>query len=83
MGMIPDGYATAMIFGGTEATITPICFAGFCAMKAMLTKYNDDPTKGSRPFGADRGGFVMGEAAGVLMMETLESAQKMGSSYLL
>lgn len=78
-GMIADGHAKAMIAGGTEATITPLCFAGFCAMKAMCTKYNDDPTKASRPFDADRGGFVMGEAAGVLVMESLESAKARGA----
>ena len=77
--MIADGHAKAMIAGGTEATITPLCFAGFCAMKAMCTKYNDEPTKGSRPFDADRGGFVMGEAAGVLFMESLESAKERGA----
>jgi len=78
-GMIQDGHAKAMIAGGTEATITPLCFAGFCAMKAMSTKYNDEPTKGSRPFDADRGGFVMGEAAGVVVIESLESAKARGA----
>lgn len=80
MGMIANGHCDAMIAGGTEATITPLCFAGFCAMKAMSTKYNDEPTKGSRPFDADRGGFVMGEAAGVLLIESLESAKKRGAN---
>lgn len=79
MGMIADGKVKAMIAGGTEATITPLCFAGFCAMKAMSTKYNDEPTKGSRPFDADRGGFVMGEAAGVVLIESLESAKARGA----
>lgn len=79
MGMIADGHADQMLAGGTEATITPLCFAGFCAMKAMNTKFNDDPTKGSRPFDADRGGFVMGEGAGVILLESLESAQKRGA----
>lgn len=80
MGMIADGHATAMIAGGTEATITPLCFAGFCAMKAMNTNFNDDPTKGSRPFDANRGGFVMGEAAGVVLIESLENAKKRGAT---
>merc|ERR1712127_974865 len=75
MGMIENGHVKAMIAGGSEATITPLSFAGFCAMKAMCTTYNDDPTKASRPFDLDRGGFVMGEAAGVVLLESLESAQ--------
>jgi len=79
MGMIVDGHADMMIAGGTEATITPLCYAGFCAMKAMATKYNDDPTAGSRPFDSDRGGFVMGEGAGVVLLESLESAKKRGA----
>lgn len=76
MGMIQDGHADMMIAGGTEATITPLCFAGFCAMKAMNTNFNEDPTKGSRPFDKDRGGFIMGEGAGVVLIESLESAKK-------
>jgi len=80
MGMIVDGQADMMLCGGTEATITPLCYAGFCAMKAMNTKFNDEPTKGSRPFDADRGGFVMGEGAGVVLIESLESAKKRGAT---
>lgn len=76
MGMIVDGHADAMLAGGTEATITPLCFAGFCAMKAMNTKYNDNPTGGSRPFDQGRAGFVMGEGAGVILIESLASAKK-------
>lgn len=79
MGMIVDGQADMMIAGGTEATITPLCYAGFCAMKAMNTNYNDDPTGGSRPFDAGRGGFVMGEGAGTVLLESLESAKKRGA----
>lgn len=79
MGMIADGQADAMLAGGTEATITPLIFAGFCAMKAMATGYNDDPTKGSRPFDSDRGGFVMGEGAGVVLLESLQSAKARGA----
>lgn len=79
MGMIMDGHADQMIAGGTEATITPLCFAGFCAMKAMNTNYNDDPTGGSRPFDADRAGFVMGEGAGVVLLESLASAKARGA----
>lgn len=79
MGMIIDGHADAMIAGGTEATITPLCFAGFCAMKAMNTNYNDNPQAGSRPFDANRGGFIMGEGAGVVVLEELESARARGA----
>lgn len=80
MGMIQDGHADQMIAGGTEATITPLCFAGFCAMKAMNTNYNEDPTGGSRPFDAGRGGFVMGEGAGVVVLESEESAKARGAT---
>lgn len=79
MGMIKDGHAKMMLAGGTEATITPLCYAGFTAMKAMNTKFNDDPTGGSRPFDANRGGFVMGEGAGVVLLESLESAKERGA----
>jgi len=74
-GIIRDGIADQMIAGGTEATITPLIHAGFDAMKAMATKYNEEPTKGSRPFDIDRCGFVMGEGAGVVVLESLESAK--------
>eukprot|EP00529_Nitzschia_sp_RCC80_P022711 CAMPEP_0113511964 /NCGR_PEP_ID=MMETSP0014_2-20120614/39066_1 /TAXON_ID=2857 /ORGANISM="Nitzschia sp." /LENGTH=496 /DNA_ID=CAMNT_0000408249 /DNA_START=130 /DNA_END=1620 /DNA_ORIENTATION=- /assembly_acc=CAM_ASM_000159 len=78
-GMIQDGTVDRMLAGGTEATMTPLCFAGFTAMKAMNTKYNDDPQAGSRPFDADRGGFIMGEGAGVVVLESLESALARGA----
>jgi 3-oxoacyl-[acyl-carrier-protein] synthase II len=80
MGMIRDGHADIMVAGGTEATITPLCFAGFCAMKAMNTAYNDNPQAASRPFDANRGGFIMGEGAGVVVLESLESAQARGAT---
>jgi 3-oxoacyl-[acyl-carrier-protein] synthase II len=79
MGMIQNGCADAMLAGGTEATMTPLAFAGFCAMKAMNTEYNDNPKGGSRPFDAGRSGFVMGEGAGVVLLESLESANKRGA----
>lgn len=79
MGMIKDGHADIMVAGGTEATITPLCFAGFCAMKAMNTNFNDNPKAGSRPFDKDRGGFIMGEGAGVVVIESLASAKKRGA----
>ena len=70
-----NGEADIMITGGSEAAITPLSFGGFCAMKAMCSKYNEEPTKASRPFDADRAGFVMGEGAGVVMLETEEHAK--------
>lgn len=79
MGMIVDGHADMMIAGGTEATITPLIYAGFSSMKAMNTNFNDDPKKGSRPFDKDRGGFIMGEGAGVVLIESLASAKKRGA----
>jgi len=79
MGMIKEGQADRMLAGGTEATMTPLSFAGFCAMKAMNTNFNDRPTEGSRPFDADRGGFIMGEGAGVVLLESLASAKKRGA----
>jgi 3-oxoacyl-[acyl-carrier-protein] synthase II len=64
-----------MICGGTEATITPMGVGGFSSMKALSTR-NDDPAHASRPFDAQRDGFVVGEGAGVLILESLEHAQK-------
>jgi len=73
------GDADVMLAGGSEAAITPLSFAGFCAMKAMNTKSNDAPDKASRPFDLHRAGFVMGEGAGVVLLETLEHAEKRGA----
>lgn len=73
--MIQHGVADAMICGGTEAVITPLGIAGFTSMKALSTK-NTEPEKASRPFDRDRDGFVMGEGAGVLIIEELEHALK-------
>jgi len=78
-GAIQNGAADIMVAGGTEATITPLCYAGFCAMKAMNTDFNDNPKGGSRPFDANRGGFIMGEGSGVVVLESLESAKKRGA----
>ncbi|WP_130616585.1 beta-ketoacyl-ACP synthase II [Cohnella abietis] len=76
--MIQRGDADVMICGGAEATIRPIGMAGFCSMRAMSTR-NDEPEKASRPFDVDRDGFVMGEGAGVLILESLEHAQQRGA----
>lgn len=75
---IKMGDAPVMFAGGAEATIIPIGIGGFCAMKAMSTR-NDDPKGSSRPFDRDRDGFVMGEGAGVLVLEELEHAKKRGA----
>jgi len=71
------GQADAMITGGVESVITPTCIAGFNAMKALSTR-NDDPQKASRPFDKDRDGFVVGEGAGILVLEDLEHAMARG-----
>ncbi|CAH1203067.1 3-oxoacyl-[acyl-carrier-protein] synthase 2 [Paenibacillus allorhizoplanae] len=76
--MIQRGDADVMICGGAEATITPIGVAGFCALRAMSTR-NEEPHLASRPFDTGRDGFVMGEGAGVLILESLEHAQKRGA----
>lgn len=76
--MIQRGDADVMICGGAEATISPTGMAGFCALRAMSTR-NDEPAKASRPFDTDRDGFVMGEGSGILILESLEHAQKRGA----
>lgn len=73
------GRATAVISGGVEATVTPLGVAGFTALKALSTQFNDEPARASRPFDANRDGFVIGEGAGLLLLETLESAQARGA----
>ena len=75
---IKMGEAVMMFAGGAEAPIVPIGIGGFCAMKAMSTR-NDDPTHASRPFDKDRDGFVMGEGAGVMVLEELEHAKHRGA----
>jgi 3-oxoacyl-[acyl-carrier-protein] synthase II len=76
--MIRRGAADAMIAGGSEAAITPMGLGGFAAMRALSTR-NDEPTKASRPFDRDRDGFIIGEGAGVLILEALEVAEKRGA----
>jgi 3-oxoacyl-[acyl-carrier-protein] synthase II len=72
------GDAEVMIAGGSEAAITPFSYAGFCSMKAMSTR-NDEPHRASRPFDRNRDGFVMGEGAGILVLETLDHARARGA----
>lgn len=79
--IIQRGDADAMIAGGTESCITPMGIGGFNAMKALSTR-NDEPEKASRPFERDRDGFIMGEGAGVMVLEELEHAKKRGASIL-
>jgi 3-oxoacyl-[acyl-carrier-protein] synthase II len=76
--LVRGGYAQAMICGGTEAAITPLGIAGFAACKAVSLR-NDDPAHASRPFDKDRDGFVMGEGAGILVLEELEHALARGA----
>jgi len=71
--LIQRGEVDVMVTGGTEAPIIPLAMAGFCSMKAMSTR-NDDPEKASRPFDKERDGFIMGEGAGVLILESLDHA---------
>lgn len=79
--IIQRGDADAMIAGGAEAAITPMGVGGFAAMKALSTR-NDDPTHACRPFDKDRDGFVVGEGAGVLILEELEFAKARGANIL-
>ena len=73
------GRVRACISGGCEATVTPLGVAGFTALKALSTHFNDNPTMSSRPFDKDRDGFVIGEGCGLLMLELLEDAQARGA----
>jgi 3-oxoacyl-[acyl-carrier-protein] synthase II len=79
--IIARGAADVMIAGGTEAAITPMGVGGFAAMRALSTR-NDAPEKASRPFDVDRDGFVIGEGAGILMLEDLEFARRRGAHIL-
>lgn len=76
--LIRHGDAEVMICGGTEAAVTPMSIGGFAAMKAMST-HNDEPERASRPFDADREGFVLGEGAGMVILEDLEHARARGA----
>ncbi len=74
------GRCDACITGGVEAAVTPMGISGFTSLKALSTSHNDEPEKASRPFDKDRDGFVMGEGAGFLMLESLEHAQARGAT---
>ena len=76
---LQSGREDIILAGGSEAAVTALGFAGFCSMKAMATDFNDDPTHASRPFDAKRCGFVMGEGAGVLVLERYEHAVARGA----
>ncbi len=77
--LIRHGHADAVVAGGAEATITPMCIGGFASMKALSTR-NDEPERASRPFDRDRDGFVVGEGAGILVLEEREEALARGAT---
>lgn len=82
MRMIQNGEADVVVCGGTEACIDRVALGGFAAAKAMSTKYNETPTRASRPFDQDRDGFVMGEGAGVIVIEEKDHAISRGADIL-
>lgn len=79
--LIKTGVADAVVCGGTEAAVSPLSLAGFCALKALSTR-NDEPERASRPFDRDRDGFVLGEGAGILMLEELGHALRRNATIL-
>lgn len=81
MRLIQRGEVEVVLAGGSEAAITPLAFAGFCSMRAMTTR-NEEPERACRPFDRDRDGFVMGEGAGVIVLESLPHALRRGAPVL-
>jgi 3-oxoacyl-[acyl-carrier-protein] synthase II len=81
MNYLQRGLADVMLAGGAEAAVSPLCVAAFMTMKALSTR-NDDPTRASRPFDADRDGFVLGEGAAMMVLETEEHAKARGATIL-
>ena len=79
LDMIRAGRADVVVAGGTEAAISAFAVGSFCMLKALSTSYNDDPAKASRPFDAARDGFVIGEGAGVMIVESEEHAKARGA----
>ena len=79
LDMIRSGRSDVVVSGGTEATITEYCIAGFCSMKALSHSYNDTPQTACRPFDATRDGFIMGEGAAILILESEEHAKARGA----
>ena len=79
-GLIRDDKADVMVAGGTEAAVCRLGMAGFAATRALSTHFNDEPDRASRPWDSDRDGFVMGEGAGIVVLEELEHAKKRGAT---
>ncbi len=82
LDMIRSGRADVVITGGTEAAVSAFSMGGFCMLKALSTAYNDTPTKASRPFDKNRDGFVIGEGAGIIIVESEEHAKKRGAKII-
>jgi len=79
LDMVRSGRADVVVTGGTEAAVTEFAMGGFCMLKALSTAFNDRPEKASRPFDKDRDGFVLGEGAGVIIIESEEHAKARGA----